>query len=769
MGEESKIKILGEENFRLLEVLKLTREGVAQLDKRNRELKAMADAACSQTKVLEQKCAERESEIARLAKSLEEKEKALAESESVCAAVIAERERLENENLRLSKDLAKKTAEEARFVKKIHELEAEKESETQAGREAMAKQAEANRLVIEEHEARYRQAEETRQKLESEKKALSAELTEKKAEESRLRSSLQEAGEALEKLNTRILELEKDKQAALELDVEKTASLASLKEIKERLEEEKDRLRNELEAGAKEAARLKDEIHRLTVVSGQRQDEIQALEREKLDLGKDLAAKNAEEARLIRGAQGLKAELVKKESEINACHEAMAQMEQQMETHRIAVRGYEAGRLRSEEAARNFEKEKKDLTEEIAEKTAEELKLRAGLQEAAAELKKMNARIRKLEEEKQIALELAAEKSASLETLKEVRERLENEKERLKSEKERLKNELEIKSEETSSLTNEIRALEGECAQKKADIQTLEKEKLNLAKDLEAKNSEEVQLLGKIRGLEAESAQKASKIKASQESMAQSAEAHRLAIEEHETRHRRAEEAKRSLEEKKETLALKLAEKTIEESRLRVSLHEAEDTLEKLNARVLELKGELQKADNNSKILQSEKERLEEAREASLKSNAEKDVLIARVESEKKLLENERKRLLSEKEELEAGQKHLDSERQRLEKTLEERSMQANAQSENFMKRCADLEGEINQMRNERDEKIFRVEELTRTIEKMTVLLKEEEAARVALEEKLGQEKKMRAEVQAHSKDLEVILHALEKKINDIA
>lgn len=762
MGEESKIKILGEENFRLLEVLKLTREGVAQLDKRNRELKAMADAACSQTRVLEQKCAERESEIARLAKGREETEKALAESESVCAAVIAERERLGNENLRLNKDLAKKAAEEARFLKKIHELEEERESESKASQEAMAKQAEAHRLAIEEHEARHRKTEEARQELENEKKVLSSELAEKKAEESRLRSSLREAGEALEKLNTRILELEKDRQATLELDVEKTASLASLKEIKERLEEEKERLGNELEAGSKEAARLKDEIQRLTVISGQRQDEIQALEKEKLDLGKDLAAKNAEEARLIRGIQGLKAELAEKESEIDSCHEAMSQMEQQMETHRISVRGYEAGRLRAEEAERNFEKEKKALTEEIVEKTAAELKLRADLQEAAAEIKKMNVRIRKLEEEKQAALELGAEKSASLVTLKEVKERLE-------SEKERLKNEFEIKSEEAVSLTDEVRALEGECAKKKADIQTLEKEKMNLAKDLEAKNAEGVQLLGKIRGLEAEFAQKASKLKANQEAMAQAAEAHRLAIEEHETRHRRAEEAKRGLEEKKETLALKLAEKTIEESRLRVNLHEVEDTLERLNARVLELKGELQKADNHSKALQSEKERLEEAREVALKLDAEKGVLVARLESEKKLSESERKRLSAEKEELEEERKRLEDERRRLEKILEERSVQANAQSENFTKRCADLEGVINQIRNERDEKVLRVEDLTKKIEKMNGLLKEEETVRTSLEEQLGQEKKMRAEVQAHSKDLEAILRVLEKKINDIA
>ena len=569
MNEESKIKILGEENFRLLEVLKMTREGAVGLDKRNRELKAMAETVLAQIKTLEQKYADRENEMARLAKRREETEKALSESESVCAAILSEKERLGNENLRLSTDLEAKAVAETRLLDKIQGSEeecAQRAIEIKAGKEAMAEQAEAHRLAIEEHELRHRMAEETARVLEKEKKTLSLELAEKAAEESQLRASLQEAHGTLEKQDARILELEAEGQAALKLAAEKTASLVVLEEIKKRLEDE-------LEARSEEIVSLKDEIRRLEEMTEQRQREIQVLEKEKLSLSKDLKAQAAEEVRLL----------------------------------------------------------------------------------------------------------------------------------------------------------DEIRKLEEECAQRTIEI------------------------------------------RAGKEAMAEQAEAHRVAIKEHETRHRMAEETARVLDQEKKALASELIEKTVEESQLRKSLQGAGETLERLNARVLELEEELQKAKKHSQALQSEKDRLEKERQAALKLDAEKTVVLAALESDKKLSESERQRLRTEKKSLEDERERLEGEKLRLEKALADLSAEANAQSEKLTKRCTELEGAISQMRDELDQRNLKIEDLTKMTEKMAATLREKETGQAALEEQLKQEKKIRVEVQAHSKSMEEILRALEKKINDMA
>ena len=135
-----KLENLEAENYRLLEVTKLTREGMQTLEKQNRELKAVTEAARTKMHTLEQKCAEQESKIAELEKIQDETKKAL----------------FENEKSRIGRDLETKVAEEARLLEKIQALEtkyAQKDAEAKANEAAMNQQAEKHRLAIKEYES----------------------------------------------------------------------------------------------------------------------------------------------------------------------------------------------------------------------------------------------------------------------------------------------------------------------------------------------------------------------------------------------------------------------------------------------------------------------------------------------------------------------------------------------------------------------------------------------------------------------------------------
>jgi hypothetical protein len=59
-------------------------------------------------------------------------------------------------------------------------------------------------------------------------------------------------------------------------------------------------------------------------------------------------------------------------------------------------------------------------------------------------------------------------------------------------------------------------------------------------------------------------------------------------------------------------------------------------------------------------------------------------------------------------------------------------------------------------------------EDLTKTVKKMEILLRERETVQAALAGELKQEKEMRVKVQGHAKSLEEAFLALEKKINTI-
>jgi chromosome segregation ATPase len=809
MDEEEKIKKLEAENCRLLEVAKLTREGVSELERQNREFKTTTDASRAKIKILEQKCAEQESKIADLEKIQGEGKKAL----------------FENEKIRINRDIEAKAAGEVRLLEKIQGLEAryaQKEAAIKEYEEALAQQAEKHRLAIEEreataaqqtekhhlalkageaamaqqaakyrlalkayeaavaqqdekyrlairaneevmiqqaekhhlalkeHEARQRMAEEVKRNLEKEKKTLANELSGKIAEETRLRASLQEAGGTLEKLNARVLELkeelqntnkhfkvlqseketlEGERQVALKSDAEKTASLAALGEIRERLEGEKKRL-----------------------------------EDEKRSFGKELEAKAADEVRLLGKIQGLEARYAQKEAEIQANGEVLAQqaekhrlalkaseavMAQQAEKHHLAFKEHEARQRMAEEVKRNLEKEKKTLANELAGKIAEETRLRASLQEAGETLEELNARVLEqkeelqntnkhfkalqsekdaLEGEKQAALKSDAEKTASLAALGEAKERLEGEKKRLEDEKRSFGKEFEAKAAEQVRLLEKIQGLEARYAQKEAAIKEYEEtlaqqaEKHHLA--LKAGEAAMAQQAEKYRlALKASAVQQDEKyrlaIRANEEVMIQQAEKHHLALKEHEARQRMAEEVKRNLEKEKKALANELAGKVAEEARLRTNLQETGGTLEQMNARVLELKQELQNANKHSEGIQAEKKSFEE-------------------------------------------------ERKRLEKIMSDRSVQADAQLERLTKRCAEFDDVIDQIKNERDEKARIAEDLTKTVEKMEALLRERETERTALAEALKQEKEMRVKVQGHAKHVEEAFLDLEKKINAI-
>jgi hypothetical protein len=135
MNEEEKLKKLESENYRLLEVAKLTRDDVRALEKQNKELKTITEAARTKIDVLEQKCAEQENKIAGLENIQAETKKAL----------------FENEKVRINKDLEAKAAEEARLLEKIQALEmkcAQKEAEIKTVGEALAQQAEMHRLAL---------------------------------------------------------------------------------------------------------------------------------------------------------------------------------------------------------------------------------------------------------------------------------------------------------------------------------------------------------------------------------------------------------------------------------------------------------------------------------------------------------------------------------------------------------------------------------------------------------------------------------------------
>jgi chromosome segregation ATPase len=738
-----------------------------------------------------------------------ERSASLAAIEEIKGRLENEKKRLEDEKRSFGKEIEAKAAEEVRLLKKIQELEARyeqkeaeiKTSEAQrsekyrlaiktneaqqaekyrlalkANEAAMAQQAEKHRLAIKEYETKNRALEETKRNLEGEKKSLASDLTWKIMEETRLRASLQEAGGTIEKLNARVLELkdelqntnkhlkisqsekeqlEDERQVALKLSEKKSSVIAALENDKKLSKSEDQRLWAEKKSIEEDRRRLEGEKLRL-------ENEKKRLEGERRNFGKELEARAAEEVRLLERIKGLDARYEQKEAEIKTNEM------QQTEKQRLTIKEYEVKYHAVEEAKRNLEGEKKALASELAGKAAEEARLRASLEEAGGTTEKLNARILKLREdlqdadrnfkalqsekeqlegERQVALKLNEKKNAIIAAL-------ENDKKLLKIEEQRLWT-------EKKDLEEERKHLEGEELRLENERKNSESERRHFGKELEAKAAEEVRLLEKIQELDARYAQKEAEIRTNEAAVARQTEKRHLAIKAYEAKYQAAEEAKRHLEGEKKALASELAGKAAEEARLRVSLEEAGGTAEKLNARILKLKEELQNAIQHFKALQSEKEQVEGARQAALKLNDEKNAAIAALENDKKLSKTEDQRLLAEK-------KGLEEEKLRLQKVLEDRSVQANIQLERLTKRCIELENVISQTKDERDKKSSMAEDLTKTVKKMEILLRERETVQAALAGELKQEKEMRVKVQDHAKSLEKAFLALEKKINTI-
>ena len=93
---------------------------------------------------------------------------------------------------------------------------------------------------------------------------------------------------------------------------------------------------------------------------------------------------------------------------------------------------------------------------------------------------------------------------------------------------------------------------------------------------------------------------------------------------------------------------------------------------------------------------------------------------------------------------------------------------QAEIQTRDVRKRCADFESEKEKIKEERDEKVRILETLTKAIREKEELLNEKVIAQKTLEEKLEEERKSHMKAQAHSRRLEATLLTLEKKIEEL-
>ena len=484
--------------------------------------------------------------------------------------------------------------------------------------EALAKQAEEEKLKLEqeakdkaeaEKQAKIKEAEEAKAKAEAEKKA---KLEEAKAEQARIKAEKEEAARKA-----------KEEKIKAKLEAEEAARKAK---------EEKARIAAEAKAKAEADKKAKEEQAKLDA-------EIKRLEAE--EKAKAEADKKAKEEQAKLEAEAKAKAEAEKQAKIKEAEEAKAKAEAEKKAKLEAAKAEQARiKAEKEEAARKAKEEKikAKLEAEEAARKAKEAKAKAEADKKAKEEQaRLDAEIKRLEAEEKAKAE--AEKKAKLEEAKAEQARIKAEKaeaaKKAKEEKVRLASEARAKAEAEKKAAKEeqarIKAEKEEAARKAKE----EKLRLKLEAEAEAEKQakeEQARLEAEIKRLEQEEkeiAELEAKQKAEEEAKAK-AEAEKQA------KIKEVEEAKAKAEAEKKA---KLEEAKAEQARIKAEKEEAAKKAkeEKMRAKL--------EAEEAAKKAKEEKERI--AAEAKAKAEAEKQAKIKEAEEAKA----EQARIKAEKEE----------------------------------------------------------------------------------------------------------------------
>ena len=324
------------------------------------------------------------------------------------------------------------------------------------------------------------------------------------------------------------------------------------------------------------------------------------------------------------------------------------------------------------------------------------------------------------------------------------------------------------------SSSEEKKRVEAEKNRLEAEKSRLEEERKTLVLDLAGKEKEGEELKGKIQAAGATLAKLKGEMSELEEGLKQAnkqsevlrSEKERLEVEKDAALKLGDEKASAlsslettlaRLKDEKEHLETDLAAKSEETVSLKARIREFEGLSEKKGSIIAGLEDEKRRLENERQHLEAERAHFE-GEKLCLEKNLEDCVAnLATLRQEKVDLVKEIEKSCEEKNKALACVREVEGQVTR-----------ANVQSEEIKKRCGDLEREIGQMRAERDENVQSLERLNKTIREMEALVSEKSEAHAALEEKIEQEKMARIKVQAHSKHLEEILLALEKKIDSL-
>jgi len=594
--------------------------------------------------------------------------------------------------------------------------------------EALAKQAEEEKLKLEqeakdkaeaEKQAKIKEAEEAKAKAEAEKKA---KLEEAKAEQARIKAEKEEAARKA-----------KEEKIKAKLEAEEAARKAK---------EEKARIAAEAKAKAEADKKAKEEQAKLDA-------EIKRLEAE--EKAKAEADKKAKEEQAKLEAEAKAKAEAEKQAKIKEAEEAKAKAEAEKKAKLEAAKAEQARiKAEKEEAARKAKEEKikAKLEAEEAARKAKEAKAKAEADKKAKEEQaRLDAEIKRLEAEEKAKAE--AEKQAKIKEAEEAKAKAEAEKKAAKEEQARIKAEKEEAARKAKE--EKIKAkLEAEEAARKAKEEKAKAEADKKAKEEQARLDAEIKRLEAEEKAKAEAEKKAKLEEAKAEQArikAEKAEAAKKAKEEKvrlasEARAKAEAEKKAAKEEQARIKAEKEeAARKAKEEKLRLKLEAEAEAEKQAKEEQARLEAEIKRLEQEEKEIAELEAKQKAEEEAKAKAEAEKQAKIKEVEEAKAKAEAEKKAKL---EEAKAEQARIKAEKEEAAKKAKEEKMRAKLEAEEAAKKAKEEKERIAaeakaKAEAEKQAKIKEAEEAK--AEQARIKAEKEEAARKEKEDLLKKSK----------------------------